>query len=365
MSFRGHHQILKELVDIPSVYPNEQKIAEYCHKKLVELGFTVEVVEIEGGRKNLLASRGRGKKTVIFYGHLDTVPIVERSAWNSDPYKLTEKDGNYYGLGVSDTKAGIAAFLEASKEYEGYLKIFLAVDEENISEGAWEVVKKRPDFFKDVELAIHVEPTINMPSHAIANGRVGRRIFEAKFLGIAEHIYNYKKGIDAIKKLGVFIDRLYQERETMFNSVFSVVQVRKISGEAVGMSVPAYAEALVEVLLGEGDTEESVLRKLKSIGDCEISLKPRKTPYLDQFHYPDFPYKGVIGGIIKDNLNHEMELVYRSSVGDENVIASLGVPVVTWGPWGGNEHTNNEFVNIGSFDMMTKMYGEFLEKIKN
>ena len=57
----------------------------------------------------------RGKhsgRPVLFLGHLD---VVEAKAddWSSDPFKLTEKDGFFYGRGTIDMKDGDAALAES------------------------------------------------------------------------------------------------------------------------------------------------------------------------------------------------------------------------------------------------------------
>ena len=61
--------------------------------------------------------QGKGKgndagRPVLFLGHLD---VVEAKAedWSVDPFKLTEKDGWYYGRGSIDMKDGDAALVEA------------------------------------------------------------------------------------------------------------------------------------------------------------------------------------------------------------------------------------------------------------
>ncbi|MBQ8426691.1 MAG: Sapep family Mn(2+)-dependent dipeptidase [Clostridia bacterium] len=47
-------------------------------------------------------------------GHLDVVPVGD--GWDFDPFTLTEKDGYFYGRGVSDDKAGTLMALYALKE---------------------------------------------------------------------------------------------------------------------------------------------------------------------------------------------------------------------------------------------------------
>jgi acetylornithine deacetylase/succinyl-diaminopimelate desuccinylase-like protein len=57
--------------------------------------------------------RGNTKaKPVLFLGHLDVVDAKSED-WSVDPFKLTEKDGWFYGRGSIDMKDGDAALLES------------------------------------------------------------------------------------------------------------------------------------------------------------------------------------------------------------------------------------------------------------
>ena len=59
--------------------------------------------------------RYRGKhagNAVLFLGHLDVVEAKPED-WSVDPFKLTEKDGFFYGRGTIDMKDGDAALAES------------------------------------------------------------------------------------------------------------------------------------------------------------------------------------------------------------------------------------------------------------
>src|SRR5262249_8633886 len=57
--------------------------------------------------------RGKGRASpVLFLGHLDVV-AAKPEDWSVDPFKLTEKDGWFYGRGAIDMKEGDAALLES------------------------------------------------------------------------------------------------------------------------------------------------------------------------------------------------------------------------------------------------------------
>ncbi|MEP7064455.1 MAG: M20/M25/M40 family metallo-hydrolase [Gemmatimonadota bacterium] len=61
------------------------------------------VVRMEGTSKTL--------KPILLIAHLDVVEAL-RSDWSLDPYKLTEREGFFYGRGTSDIKDGAATLAE-------------------------------------------------------------------------------------------------------------------------------------------------------------------------------------------------------------------------------------------------------------
>lgn len=355
-----NYSLLSQLVSIPSEYPHEHKIVQFVSKYLNKQGFTVSLKTVEGQRKNVFAFKGQGDASILFFGHLDTVSVIEAKKWTTNPLKCVKKGGRYYGLGVADMKSGISAFINAAAQADGPVKIFLSVDEENISQGAWKAVKENKSFFKEVKLIISAESSFGQDLSEVTLGRSGRYIFQVEFIGQSEHIIRYRDGIDAIQELGSFVNRLYAERDRLFVSPDTVAQVRKVEGESIGMSVAAAARAEVEVLLSAEDTVSSVQRALKKLTDAKITLQSRPTPYLEAYRFNSFPYQDEIGAIIKKYTGQEMSLRNRKSVGDDNVLATLGIPVITWGPKGGNEHRPNEYVEIQSLGTLVKMYQELL-----
>ncbi len=348
------------MVKIKSVYPGEYRFGKFLRAYLTRHGFRVTEQKISERRYNYFASRGAGGKAVLFYGHLDTVPLTDRSKWRTDPFILTKRGGRLYGLGAYDMKGGIAAFLDACARTSGYVKILLASDEEWISEGAWAAVRRR-SFFDDVDLIISPEPNFGMGMHGILTGRTGRSLFTVSFTGKPAHIVQHGKGIDAMPYLATFIDNFYKNRERLFFSRGTFAQVRAVEGEAVGMSVCGEASAVVEVFPNHTDTIADIQKRIQSLTTARVRLKPRKTPYLPGYYFASFPDQQVISNLIQERTGKTMKLHTRMSVGDDNVLATLGIPVITWGPDGGNAHTPNEFVSESSLTVLSQMFCEYLK----
>lgn len=112
--------IFKELVEIRTTHDVGTTLAARAiEQHLLKAGFPAEdvmfVAPADHPNKGNLVVRYRGKgrgPAVLFLGHLD---VVEAKAedWSVDPFKLTEKDGWFYGRGTLDMKDGDAALLEA------------------------------------------------------------------------------------------------------------------------------------------------------------------------------------------------------------------------------------------------------------
>ena len=356
--------LLTKLTKIPSNYPSEKRISFFLQSELKARGFKVTKQKISDGRYNIFAEKGRGVKSILFYGHMDTVSVLGSTKWNTNPFILRLVGDKAYGLGASDMKGGMSAFIDATTNTNAPVKIFLAVDEENISEGAWQAVKENRDFFRDVKLIISAEPSFGLGINGITTARTGRCIYEIKFVGKTEHIIKYKEAVDAIEKLCDFGNKLYLNRNKLFKSKDTIAQLRLVKAESNGMSVCGEAQAEVEVILGSTDSIKSVRKQLQTLTKDKINVKSRKTPYLEGYTFKTFPYEEIISKIIKNNTGQEMKLHARKSVGDDNVLATLKIPIITWGTEGGNEHTANEYVKISSLVILSQMYKELLNNIE-
>ncbi len=94
-----------------------------------------------------------GAPTVLLYGHYDVQPPMnEHGEWNSDPFKLTDINGRWYGRGAADCKGNVIAHITALKAYNGKFPVGVKVIIEGSEEqGLGELegyVEQNPDKFK-------------------------------------------------------------------------------------------------------------------------------------------------------------------------------------------------------------------------
>ncbi|MGB7437733.1 MAG: M20/M25/M40 family metallo-hydrolase [Candidatus Acidiferrum sp.] len=177
VSAQDHQQInqearavFKQLIEINTTESvgNVTKAAEAMAQRLRDAGFADKDVIVAGPverKKNLVVRfHGTGQRPpVLFIGHLDVVE-ARREDWSMDPFQFIEQDGNFYGRGTRDMKAGdailVMSFMRLKRE--GYqpdrdLIVALTADEEaGDSNGIDWLVKEHRDWI-NAEYCINLD----------------------------------------------------------------------------------------------------------------------------------------------------------------------------------------------------------------
>ncbi|MBI5227155.1 M20/M25/M40 family metallo-hydrolase [Candidatus Micrarchaeota archaeon] len=376
--------LLKKLVSFDSVFPRESELAHYLAEELKKFGFSVELQKWGENRYNVLATRGTKGKPILLYGHMDTVPAYGYDIVGRNPQTIVEKDGKLYGLGAYDMKAGIAAILKSVEETKGNdraIKIMFVSDEEADSTGAYEVSKT--DFFKDVDVAIATEISdvhdLNEKTRAITLGRRGRIQYEIKVPGKSFHAARLEHGISAVteaSKLAIELEKMNAQLPKHPKLSHGSQHVRKFYSESLSLSIPDEAIILLDRHLVPPETIESARLEIeKMINDlykkgimkeadgkrATISVKKRYVPYMTPYTTPENnPHVEQLAKTIEKKLGSKANFNYGMSVADENLIAMQGIPVISYGPIGEGEHSNNEWVSKKSYLELIEVLKSFL-----
>ncbi|WP_413663565.1 acetylornithine deacetylase [Microbulbifer sp. CNSA002] len=134
----------------PSLDMGNRPVVELLGGWLEGLGFNVEVMPLKGSpnKANMIATLGGksgDKGGLVLSGHTDTVPF-DAGRWQSDPFKVLERDNRLYGLGTSDMKGFFPLVIEAAQTFldkplQKPLIILATADEETSMSGARALVQ--------------------------------------------------------------------------------------------------------------------------------------------------------------------------------------------------------------------------------
>lgn len=185
----------------------ELELARFMVQSMRELELEAELQPIEGERRNAIGRwRGTGGgKSLLFNGHMDTNPVTE--GWTVDPWGGKVDDKFIYGIGVSNMKAGDAAYYCAVKtlidrgvHLRGDVLLTYVVGELQGGIGTVRMIEQgvRADYF------INSEPT----DLAALTLHAGAFNYVVELTGITRHISKREEAVDAIAVAAEIIPRI-------------------------------------------------------------------------------------------------------------------------------------------------------------
>jgi acetylornithine deacetylase len=215
---------LQKLVQLPSLPGYEQKAQHFGADKLRSLGLAVDVVSSEFDelkdhpafcddgvpfreRLNVIGRwRGSGhspksteSRSLILNGHMDVVPTSSESLWSESPWSGAIRDGQLYGRGSCDMKAGVTANIFAVQTLQAMgfrpasdVLVESVIGEESGGVGTLTTIVKG---FK-ADAAIITEPT----QLRLCPVQSGALTFRVKVSGRAMHACMKPYGVSAIEK---------------------------------------------------------------------------------------------------------------------------------------------------------------------
>ncbi len=227
-------RFLQNLVQLPSLPGHEQKAQHFVADKLRSLGLAVDVVSSEldelkhhpafcddgvpfRERLNVVGRwpgsghtpKSAPARSLILNGHMDVVPTSSESLWSESPWSGAIRDGQLYGRGSCDMKAGVTANLFAIQALQAMgfrpaadVLLESVIGEESGGVGTLTTIVKG---FK-ADAAIITEPT----RLHLCPVQSGALTFRVKVSGRAIHACMKPYGVSAIEKFYLLLQSVQE-----------------------------------------------------------------------------------------------------------------------------------------------------------
>lgn len=361
-----------ELVQVKSQTLCESEICSFYAEEMEKLGLEVFKRQVSESRFNIYG-RFAGLanfKSLIFNGHLDTIPIGE--SW---PPRI--EGSRIYGRGSEDMKGGLAsllamvhAFKKSGTRLAGDFWITAVVGHEDA-----EAAKDGPlAMCDDIDQGL-----IKGDAIVIAEGdselwtmSTGSGVFRIRLKSLLEgtHTNNVTFEINPIRFVAKIIESLYGLQQLMDDGpIHPLAGKEKID---IGLvQAGDYYNRTPEISIIEGTVRwhpgktESEMKQLISdlvapiarAGELEFSIEflMAREPFETSLNEP------VLQSALRSSLlatGNTAKIIGKRIVGDANIfVANTGIPTFYFGPGYQSAHSNNEWVEIESLVTATRFYG--------
>lgn len=360
-----------ELVAIPSVTGEEQRLADWTAAFLGGLGFrNLRRLPVAESGESIVAEYGapRGPALMLNF-HLDTFPVC--AGWTGDPLTPRLEGDRLYGLGAHDMKGGAACLLGAVEaivrsgaELPGRLVVSATSDEENWSRGAHALIASGA--LEGCRACLVPEPS---GAGTLTVGQRGRHIYRLAFTGRAAHAA-FGGGVNAVADAARVAARLaepgavdlgHDERFAMAGSI-CVIGLR---GGGTLILVPERAELFIDRHILPGESAAGAAGQIRAVVEAcgiesrwELSWDERPTPAPGPFVVdPESALVRTVREHLAREQGREVRLALGRSVADTSHFAVHGgVPTLICGPQGGNTCTADEYVEVSSLLPTARTY---------
>ncbi|MCI1857158.1 MAG: M20 family metallopeptidase [Sporolactobacillus sp.] len=362
LSFIDEREItrfLQQLIRQNSENPpgREANVARIIFDELNACGATVEAQPIEKNRYNVLGTcKGSSEQKMLFNGHMDTVPLGNRTAWHGSALSGEIRNGCIFGRGAADMKGGLTAQIFAFKAMmksglprKRGLLLTAVIDEEVNFKGTKKLISEGK--LDACEFGYVAEPS----SLNIATCLKGGIEFVARTYGKSVHTGVAFNGDNAIAKMGKVILALeryncqLRERKNVPYLKYPTLNIGTIcGGSAVTMVPDVCAIAFDRQVLPEEDPLEAeaevrqVIRNIKS----EVELKK-----MQSFNTWSVDQNARVASRLAEAYqmlsDRRPDYCGFNGYSEVELLSKAGIPSVIFGP--GNirvAHAANEYVSI-------------------
>jgi len=314
--------------------------------------FNIDVTDHGLGRISMLAVRG--KPSLLFNVHLDTVPISKEARFPA--LEMTRDGDRVYGRGVCDIKGAAACLLEiaVSTEADQPMALLFTTDEEGASGCCIHefVASDKTAAFDQVIVA---EPTDCL---AVLSHR-GYLSVKGQFTGIAGHSSESRALRDnALHKLSGWVAAAVMQAEKFENEGRrTCFNVGEVHGGVKSNVIADIANLHWSARLSPGDSNEEFLTMMSALnsGDSAQWHVP--------FSGPPLPTSGM--DVSKSEaFAGEQGLEIGPAVDfwtEASLFARAGLPAIVLGPGSiAQAHATDEWVSIKQLEMALQIYANLV-----
>lgn len=366
--------LLKEILAIPSVNgaDNEGAVAEFIANYLKEKHIDAFVQQIDETHANIIAKlEGKSSETVVWNGHLDTVPYGSTEEWNTDPSIPVEKNGRIYARGASDMKSGLAAMVyllgeigESGEKPEQTILFLGTCDEEKSGLGAEKILEEID--LSSGSLLLIGEPT----GCKLGVAQKGCIWAQLNISGKTSHGAYPEEGYNAVEygmKIVCRIKKWVTEYEHRVLGT-ATAQVTMIQGGIAPNMTPDFAEILLDIRTVPGISAEDVEKKIKKIcreeveetnGEVKFEVRIKNARRAIEIAEEERWLK-EFKAYLKQN-GAETEEIGINYFTDASILTKKEseIPVLLLGPGEPRlAHKPNEFVELEKYEKYIEILGE-------
>lgn len=351
---------------------NEGAVAEFIANYLKEKHIDAFVQQIDETHANIIAKlEGKSSETVVWNGHLDTVPYGNTEEWNTDPSIPVEKNGRIYARGASDMKSGLAAMVyllgeigESGEKPEQTILFLGTCDEEKSGLGAEKILEEID--LSSGSLLLIGEPT----GCKLGVAQKGCIWAQLNISGKTSHGAYPEEGYNAVE-YGMKIVRRIKKWVTEYEHRLlgtATAQVTMIQGGIAPNMTPDFAEILLDIRIVPGISAEDVEKKIKKIcreeveetnGEVKFEVRIKNARRAIEIAEEERWLK-EFKAYLKQN-GAETEEIGINYFTDASILTKKEseIPVLLFGPGEPRlAHKPNEFVELEKYEKYIEILGE-------
>ncbi len=366
------------------------EMAAFVRDYLEDAGIRTEMVTVDPAKPNIVAEiPGVGDSTLLFNGHLDTVPYDEE-AWEYDPNGAVEGD-RIYGRGATDMKGPLAAMLAvmrafAERSIEPPVNLALAVvsDEEVPSEAGVGALSDKE--MLDADACVIGETTCEAGRFSLTVADKGSIWLTLEATGEAAHGSRPVMGDNAIDAVYRAVEDLrtslaqrpieidaaleptieesieYYEptvgeaaAERLFR--YPTVNLGRIAGGESINAVPERAEAGLDVRLTASVDTESVLADIRTCLDRHKGVRITESSWSVGTYEPaGAPLVRATEETATAVIGERVFLRSATGGGDAKRLRNAGISTVEFGVGTETVHAVDEFITSAALSQNAQIY---------